>query len=330
MSAIRVLQDYTFTAERETIYGQENDTAPVGLPTENLEFTLEPNKHRLNRAWGFRGFHSANSWNDTFNVVPTAQSKILITPQILHLLLPGLLQSKPDWTATADVWTMKANNYAQLPGVKTANEGYFFDLARRFQDGTGELMKGAVVNSLKLSVSPTDDEGILSGEFQFIGSAIDRNFSATGTVTHAPLTNMYRWGNLSQVSYNNNPLLSDFISCELNITNGAKFAQDLTSSEIVFPKWEVTGTIKVVANAYTEAMKNDCLLKDVNMAVPIKIVFGNSNPSAEGDLAITVNAYLTGYKPDYTEGEVIEFTFEGVFGNSVSPVEFKFFYDTTP
>lgn len=330
MSAIRVLQDYTFTAERETTYGQEKDTAPTGLPTENLEFTLEPNKHRLNRAWGFRGNHAANSWNDTFNVIPSAQSKILLTPQVLYLLLPGLLQSKTDWTPVADVFTMKANNYMQLPGIKSSNEGYFFELARRFQDGTGELMKGAVVSSLKLSISPTDDEGILSGDFQFIGSSIDRNFTANGAVTHAPLTNMFRWGNLSEVSYNGQALLSDFISAEINITNGAKFAQDLTSSEIVFPKWEVTGTLKVVANAYTEGMKNDCLLKDVNLASPIRIAFGNSNPGAAGDLLITINAYLTGFKPDFTEGEVIEFSFEGVFTNSASPIEFKFFYDTTP
>jgi hypothetical protein len=137
---------------------------------------------------------------------------------------------------------------------------------------------------------------------------------------------MYKWGDLSAVTYNSQAMLSDFISCELNISNGAKFAQDLATSEIVLPKWEVTGTLKVVANAQTEAMKTACLLKDVNAAVPIKFVFGNLANTAEGDLTISVNAYLTGYKSDYNEGETIDFTFEGVFGNSVSPVEFKYFH----
>ena len=78
MAGYKVLNDYTFTIERESVYGTAVAVSGIGLPTEDMTFSQEPNKHRLNRAWGYRGQHEANTWQDTYGVVPTAAVSMII------------------------------------------------------------------------------------------------------------------------------------------------------------------------------------------------------------------------------------------------------------
>lgn len=331
MAGYKVLSDYTFTIEKETSYGVPVASAPIGLPTESMEFNIESNKHRLNRAWGYRGQHEANSWNDTFGVVPSATVNFIMTPQLMTLVLPGILQKSTSWTPAANVYTMYTNNYADLPLIKGSNEGYFYTLVRNSPKALDdERITSAVPSTLKLSVGPTDNEGILMGEWEFLGSEYDRGLTVSGTVSHAALTDMYKWGELNAVTYSGYTLTSDFVSMELNVTNGLKKVSDLPDGEFVMPKWEVTGTLKVIANANTEAMKTLVLNTDVSQGAELKIAFGTSSttPAANGDLILTSFCYLTGWSSDYAEGEVIDFTFEGVFGGGANeyPLQAKFYY----
>jgi len=332
MSGYKVLSDYSFTLERETVYGTPVGSAPIGLPTETMTFTQTPNKHRLNRAWGYRGQHEANTWQDTYGVVPTAAVSMIMTPQLMEVLLPGVLQNATDWTATSNVWTMYTNNYANLPLPKGNDEGYFYTLVRNSPATLDdERLTSAVPTSLTLSIGPTDNEGILMADWEFAAKEYDRSITVSGTIAHAELTDMYKWGELVNVSFGAYDLTSDFVSAEIKVTSGAKLVSDIPDGEFVFPKWEVSCTLKVIANSNTEAMKTKVLNRDVNLAETLKIAFGTSatTPSAEGDLILTMFAYATEWSSDYTEGEIIDFTFEGVFGNTGSseyPFMAKFYH----
>jgi len=326
--AYKVKNDYTFTLERQSAYGTAIETAPIGLPTEDMTFSIEPNAHRLNRAWGYRGQHEANSWNDTFGIIPTASVSVIMTPPLMEAMLPGILQVDSDWAPATNVYTMYTNNYANLPSPKGTEDGYFYTLVRNSPDALNdESLIDAIPTTLTLSIGPTDNEGILSASFEYAASEYSREVTLSGTLGHAALDNMFKWGDIVDVSYGVSGLTSDFVSAEITITNGAKLAQDLPTGEWVFPKWEVTATVKVIANANTEGLKTLVLDNDVSSADTLKIAFGTSatTPAADGDLILTCFSYLTSWASDYEEGEVIDFTFEGVFGGAGEyPFQAKF------
>ena len=328
MPGYQVNQDFIYTYERGTTWGTKKESASTGLPTEEMKFNIEPNKHRINRANGVRGQHENASWNDTFAVVPTASTSIILTPQIMKELMPGLLQKSVDWTATTNVYTMYTNNYSTLPSPKASNDGYFYTLTRNSPvAGKDEMIASAVISSAKFMVSPTDKEGVLTADLEFVGASYLRSLTSAAVITNASLDNMFKWGNLFSVKFGTSVLTSDFISAEINVSNGAKLAQDLPTGEIVFPKWEVSGSFKVIANALTEALKDKCLASNVNTSELLEIAFGATTPSAEGHLVLSSQSYLSGWNSDYAEGEVIEFQFEGVFGDvSKYPFQAKFFH----
>lgn len=332
MSGYKVNADYTFTIERGSAWGTAVDTAPEGLPTEEMTMDIEANAHRLNRAWGYRGQHEDNTWQDTFGKIPTASSMVILTPEIITLLMPGILQSSADWTDTLDVYSMYTNNYADLPSPKTSNDGYYYTLVRNSPEaGDDEVIDSAVPSSVTLSISPDDNDGVLVGQFEFIGDTYTRGQSQSGSVTHLGLDYMYQWGDIVSVSFGGADLTSDFVSAEINVTSGAKLVSDIPNGEVVFPKWEITGTLKVIANASTEAMKDKVLSRDVALAEPLVIAFGSSatTPALDGDLIITSHAYLTNWTSDYAEGEVIDFEFEGVFGGAGEyPIALDYFHTT--
>jgi hypothetical protein len=212
---------------------------------------------------------------------------------------------------------MFTQNYDGLPSPKSGNQGYFYTLVKNSpQSGDDEIIASAIPSSVKLAVSPTDNEGVLKADIEFVGTGYEKGVTSGGIVKHADLANMYRWGSISAVKFGTANLTPDFISAEINITHGAKLAQDLPTGEVVFPKWEVTGTVKVIASPLSETMKSIVLSRDVNNAEELVIAFGSETPTAEGHLVLSSMCYLTEWKSDYTEGEVIEFQFEGVFTNS--------------
>ena len=330
----KVLTDYTLTYERESSWGTEKDTTPIGIPTEDMVFNMEPDLHRLNRSWGYRGQHESNTWNDTFSTNPTATCSMIMTQEMLRDLLPGLLQADSDYSAASEVWTMFTGNYADLPQPKTNGDGYFYTLCRNSPaSADDEVITSAIVQSMTLKIGATDDEGILMADVEFLGKDYSRGATQGGTISHMALTNMYKWGNIttaSGITFGSADLTSDFVSAEISITANAKHVSDIPDGEYVFPKWDVTTTIKCIANADTEAIKTKVLSRDVDLAEQLVIAFGTSKdtPAADSDLVFTSHAYATGWDSDYAEGEVITFTFEGVFGNTAAdeyPARFEFF-----
>lgn len=325
--AYKVKADYTFTYERETTYGTAVDSAPVGINTEDMTFSFEPNKQRFMRAMGIRGLHESNVSNNTFGVFPTASVSVRMTPQLMEDLLPGILQKTNDWTNVDNVWTMYTNNYSNLPSPKTTSSGYFYTLVRNSSDtGNDEYLTSALPTSLKLSIDPTNNNGILTGDFEFIAKDYTRSATQTGNITNAPSTNAYEWGNIGDVTFDGNSFADDFVSCEINITSGAKHISDLPDGEIVFPKWEVTGTLKVIENDYTETMKDYVLSSAVSTGRPLVISFGDGTVSSAGEMNITCFVYLTNWSSEYEEGEIISYEFEGVFGGAGEyPIKVEFY-----
>ena len=324
--AYKVKQDYTFTYERQAAYGTAIDTAPVGIPTEDMTFKQEPNVHRFMRAMGTRGIKEENAWNDTFGVFPTASVSMRMTPQLMSEMLPGILQDSTDYETDVGVWTMFTNNHADLP-LLSDDEGYFYTITRNSPEVLNdEYITDAVPSSLKLTVDPTANDGVLVGDFEFFGSAYTRGVTVAGVITNAPLTEQYQWGEIAAVSFDSNDILSDFISCEFNITNGAKHASDLPTGEVVFHKWEVTGQLKILAGSTTEAMKTLVLSSAVSTGKELVVSFGDGTVSSAGEMDITSFCLLTNWESDYEEGEVITFDFEGVFGGAGEyPFEVSFF-----
>jgi len=320
--AYKVKLDYTFTYEREAAYDTPVDSAPVGIPTEDMTFKQEPNTHRFMRAMGTRGVDEENAWNDTFGVFPTASVSVRMCPQIMQELMPGILQDSTNYETVGGKWTMFTNNYADLPSPRTTGDGYFYTLTRNSPDtANDEYLTSAIPTSLKLSIDPSANDGVLIGDFEFIGKDYTREATHSGTITDAPLTEQYQWGEITAVklttpSAGETNMINDFVSCEFNITNGAKYVSDLPEGEVVFPKWEVTGQLKVIAGTTTEEMKTLVLASLVNTGMPLVISFGDGTVSEPGEMNITSHIYLTNWESDFEEGEVITFDFEGVFGGA--------------
>ena len=339
--AFKVLTDYVFTYERDTAWDTERDFWPVGIPTEDMTFAMEANLHRFNRAMGIRGMSEENAFNDTFGKVSTATTSIRFTPQLMKELMAGILQKKVDWSPSTNVYTMYTANYADLPDPKVSGTGYFYTLVRNSPDGTNdEVIKCAIPTSINLKIAPNDADGMLTGDMEFVGTGYLRSQTQSGIIANAALTSAFLWGNtklaVSGISFGSYNLTGDFVSAEFSITNGCKFAQDLPTGEVVFPAWKVTGSIKLLAGPNTEAMKTLCLSNTVNNSDALIIAFGNMTktngnfvPAANGDMQIKSQCYLNGWSSDYAEGEVIDFTFEAVFGVITSgeyPLELRFYY----
>lgn len=326
--AYKVQSDYTFTIERGSTWGTAVASSPLGIPTENMDMKLDPTAHRLNRANGVRGQHEDNTWQDTFASIPTASFSTLVTPQVLNVIAPGMLQSSSDWEDTANVWSVYTNNYANLPSPKSDDDGYFYTLVRNSPEALDdERVASMVMSSMKFSIGPTDNEGILAMDTEWIGKGYTLGVTSAGSITDMALTNSYKWGDIGIVSYDTANLTSDFISAEWNVSNGAKLVQDLPTGEVVLPRWEVTGSFQVAAGADTDTMKALCSSSDVTTAKPFVVSFGDGTVSSAGELNITCHCYLTEWSSDYAEGEVVTFNFEGVFGGvSEYPIELEYYY----
>ena len=278
MSGLLVNKDFTFTYERGTTWGSAIDTSPIGIPTEDgIEFTVEPNARRFNRAYGYRGIHEDNASQDMSGVVPTAQVSMRVNPQILRDLLGGILQNSGSWPVSSDVYDMITRNYADLPRPKKGGNGYYYTIARQSPDGTDEYISSAIPSALKLSISPADNDGQLMGEWQFIGKDYHQTGSLIATIAHSEVSGCYKWSNIDTVSFGDVNITTDFVSAEINVTQNAKFAGEIPDGEVVFPQWDVNGTIKVLANTNTNTMKNKVLNRDAGQAEQLIIGFGTGS-----------------------------------------------------
>ena len=332
MDAIKVQQDYEFSIERETTFGTAVDTSPIGLPTENLVIEHEPDIHKIPRADGVRGEYEARRWQDTASTIPKASMGLVMTPQLMALMLPGILQKDVDWAAVTNVWTMYPVQYADLPAPRGDDTGYFFTLARRSPVANDSVrLAGAIPTDFKFTIHPTENDGVLFCDSNWIGASYSRKVNLSQNSTQASLVNLFKWGDIGLVKFtdygsNEYTLTNDFLSAEINISYGAKFANDIPTGEVVFPLLTVSGNFKVGAGDNTEVMKDLVRASAINTTNLLQIQFGDGTVSTDGELNLDIYCYLSSHEDDYTEGENIVFGFEGVLGTTGQyPFQAEFF-----
>jgi hypothetical protein len=286
--------------------------------------TMESTDKEFDRAMGYRTMHEDNSWQDTGSNIPGATFKAVVTPEFMFDIMPCLFQhttgSMAARTSSINAYLLLNENYANLP-LPTENQGFFQTLVRNSPSSSDDVrLNSAIMKSCKLNIDRTADNGWLMADTEWIGRGYSQGISAGTASLFASMSGHYDWANIKEVSYNGSNLTPDFISMEINITNNAKFVGDIPSSEVVFPKWEIGGAFKMVKNAFTDGMILDSLKTDTAQFKKIKLAFGTSatSCSAEGDLIIDMHSELTGYSIDYTEGEIIDFTFKAGLGTVAS------------
>ena len=313
-----VKNDYTFTLERGTTWGSAIQDTPLGIPTEEMKVGQEATAHYIPIAKGVRGQQEATTWQNTSSTFPTATFDCPASPAVLKNVLPALFQSDPDWTPATNVYTLFTYNCSGLPNVTGSNEGYFYTLNRRNDcDSTNsDQLASALMKSLKLSLARDANEGVLWMSTEWIGKGFNRGVTLSSGVTHMSVSGMYEFDNRTAVTYGSYDLTSAFISMEMNITDGAKFIRDIPTANVVFPMWEVEGTLVVAQTSDTNTMKSEVLSRDVDSARTLTFGWTTGAVSADGEMQIDCNAYLTSFESDYEEGEVITFGFKGVMGTN--------------
>ena len=329
MSTFRNVHDYQFTLERETTWGTAVDSAPIGLATENLEIGISPDEHNIMRARGNRGISEADMWLDTNRMIPTAKFGCVATPTNLQTLVPGILQKATDWAAAANLWTYYTANYADLPTPKASNSGYFYTLTKRSPDSSNsEKVTSAVMRSMKFSVHPTDNQSSLYLETEWFGKAFSRGNNPSGTVTQESLASVpYLWSNLVTASYGATNILAELRSAEINVTAGAKFAFDNPAGAVIFPMWEVGGQFTIAGGSDAETLKALCLSSAVSTADTLTLGWntGGGAPNADDEITLASFCYLTNYKTDDSDLELVTFDFKGVFG-TIASSEYPFVF----
>ena len=333
MAAAKTLLDYAITVERESTYGTNPDTAPIIIPTAELPgFTIEPKAHRFNRLMGYRAQHEEGAWQDTNGSIPTATLTTLVTPQIAHILFPAILQKAADWTDATNLWTLySVVSGSDFPAPVVSNEGYFYTIVKRAAefDDNDEIFSGAVASAMTLSISPTDNDGVLFASFDFFGSAYTRESNSGVVGSVAALTNLFKHEDISLFSVGEDTLTTNLTNATFNITNGAKLVGDRVGGEVVFPKFEVSGSFSVRADANTEDLKDACESTAPDGGMLITLAFTDDTPDAAGELVIKVFAILKSWSVEIDLGEVVTFEFDGVLGDTESseyPISIAYFY----
>ena len=316
---IQTNQDLEFTAIREAAWGTAVVVAPVGLPTDAMDFSAEPMNHRVKRSRQSRIQNEADSWNDILGMIPTASVKIPLTTALGEMFFSGIFQKSTDWAAAANTWTWTPQEIAALPDIALLSEGYFYTLVRNASLALhDERITSAVMSSMKLSLSSTDDDRLLMAEMEFFGKTFERGITSGGTTAHASLVaaDLFKFSDLNVVTYNAVDIKPDILGFEINITNGAKFLGDAPESQVGFPGWEVSGSFTMLASAAAETIKGLAIAEAISTAKPLYIQFGAGDPPIiNGGLAITVFAVIKGQPGiEWDEGETITFEFDGVRG----------------
>jgi len=317
--SLMVQNEIIGTVEKAATWGTAIATSPKGLPVDDLEIEIQPQERRIKRGRGIRGQHEGDSWNDTLGAIASARFKTPMTHEILELLLPAVLQKNPAWAAVSNVWTLYPVALASLPTIED-DEGYFFTVTRNTETADQDVRIGAAVGgSVKFSIDPGADDRLLMGEFEMFGKAYERGITAAGTVSQLALTYPYKFSNISEVTFAAGDVTADFYGLELNISLGGKFHSDVPEGQVVFPTVEVSGSFKLLASATTETMKGLVESTAINTGAWFRVVFGTDPGDAgdeKGDLAIEVFLLLKKYDCDFSEGEVVTFEFDGVFGDT--------------
>lgn len=313
--------DYTYSIEKGATWGTAIDTAPYGLPIDQLEIKQSSIQHEFPRAYGIRATQEDNYFSEDTLSIPTAKiSNMPVTPVILKDLLGGILQKPTAWSPTTSIYTMFANTtYAGAPAFRS-NEGYFYTITRNTPESAkDERIASAVPHTLKLSLDVKDNNSVLMADLDFIGNGYARNVTATTTPLVYGLATLYKFSGLGAVKFDSVSIKADFIGFEVEIKNNAKFVNDLPTGEIVLPKYEASGKIKMMGgSAEAELMKTYAQNSAQSTGRQFEIQWGDGTVSSAGELNLSFFCYLTNWSSSYDEGEVIEFDFVGCEGVTAS------------
>jgi hypothetical protein len=317
VAGVEVLRDFRFTIERQTTWGTVVDSAPIGLPTDEMFVKLDSGNHVIPMATGTPWDVEAHSFNDSSIMIPKVTFKVPATPQLLTLFMPAILQKSADYTAASDVWTYIPQLVASRPLMRGSNQGYFYTLTARSANANKSIrMHDAVCTSLKRMIHPTNDDKVCYLELEFIGRGYTIAANPSGTVTDASLATLYKWIDLDAFTINGSAMITDFVSLETTISYGAKFRNDVPTGEIVFPKLETSGQFVVASNSNTDTLKGLCKTNAVSNAIPMLLQWGDGTVGSAGEWNTEEYIQLLDHESDRAEGENITFQFRGNGGGS--------------
>lgn len=335
MAPIRVESDYQITIEKQSAWNTAIDTAPIGLPCTDLIITMEADKHIIPRDHGARYDREEDAFHDTAATIPTAKCSFPVTPNLLKNLLGGLLQSTPAWAPTGSAYDLYPVATSAIPtmgataAATLSSEGYFYTLTKKSPTASySERITNAVIRSLTFSLHHTENHGVLWADCEFVGTAYTNTANPSGTVTQEPLTSVYAWGDLDIVTYDAQSLFSDFVSMKLDMTWGAKMANDSPRGYMQFPRFEAT--CQVVAGQSTAMTNARGYLRSqaVSTGRPLVLSWGDGTISSAGEMNITVFGRVDEFSDDdRAEGEVCSMTLAAHKGAGATeyPVRFAFY-----
>jgi len=324
--------DWQYTLEKQTVWGTPVDTvAALVLPTEMLEIVQDADVHDIRVARGIRGKHEDAHWSDKNITLPTVQGSMPATPQLIVQMLPYLLQAHTAWTADgSDNWKMYPHLPANLPKPKATNNGYYGTImARSPQTNDSIEVSDAVLQSLKLSLHPTENDSVLWMDTQWLAANFLDGQEPSATPVLASIATLFEYANLTSFTWGGADIFADLFSIEWEFTFGAKRAKNnLPSGELVLPEFSCTTTFKMEANATAEAMKAEVLATGRSGGKHLKLQWGNGTPAAAGEANIWTFGALVSAKPDYKEGEMITFTQDCMYGDYSGADEYPFLMTT--
>lgn len=335
MAGIRQEGDFRCTIERQATWGTPIDTAPIGLNTEDLQITMEGDRHIIPVDRGVRFNHESDRFIDTASSIPVAKFSAPITTSMLKNVLPGLLQNVTNWTfgssSAVDLFPQSPANLPLPRAITGTSLGYAYTITRRSPtSGESERISDCICRSLKLSLHPTNNDGLLWGEWEFIGTTYSHAITPSGTITQDPLgaTVRYGWGGLTTgTAYNATAMQTDFQSFEASLSFGAKFAGDTPRGEVLFPRFEGSVTITIGQNTTIgDAAEAASRSQAVDTGVPVVISWSTGAITAIGELDITFFGNVEKFDDtDRKEGETQVITLALEQGGTATeyPVRFQ-------
>ncbi len=341
MAGVRNEGDFQCTIERQATWGTPISTAPIGLNTVDLKITHDGDRHIVPVDRGIRFNHEDDRFVDTASTFPVCSFSAPFTHGMMKTVLPGLLQKATNWTVSgATVFYPAAPADLPTPRAITGTAGgYAYTIGRRSPTASqGERISDAICRRLKISLHPTNNNGLLWGEWEFIGTtyshSVDLAPDASPDPTQDPLTattGRLAWANLADVIVDGGAdLLTDFVSFELDMTFGAKFAGDTPRGEVLFPRFEATLTATFGQNTQTQAY--EALMRSQAISTGHTIIFkwGDGTVSSAGELNLTFHGNVETFDDsDRSEGETHKITLsgeQGAAGVTESPVYFSTYY----
>ena len=329
MAARLVGGDYTYLIAKEATFGTAITASGTQIPTEELTIDHQIKAHQINRATGLRGAIVDDMWTDQVGSTPTAQAKYVMSKAMLPFI-PATLQKTPAWAATANVMTYYTEVYSGLPNF-ASNEGYFYTLmANSPQASMDERVVSAISNSLTLSISPDDNEGVLTATQDFVGKSSATSLTiAPATVTIPSMTDVYSFTDIQAVAFGAVDLLDEFYSMEVTINNNAVAIPTAPARDFALPRWEVTGSLVLMGDTSdVRGLLSAMFDQAPGTASNLIIKFGTTgaSPSGSDDLIITIYAQLQSYTWDRASNEKVTVNFVGAFNSAGTSKPFTLSY----